>query len=186
MKSLILAGAVAGLLVGCGSDDVEDALSTKLSTSEAQNAAEHILEATSLLVADILSKCNITVSTSVCNQSYDPSALTDFFDNEADLQLTTSSNVIMLTSDDSGKYFEYAPGNLRISYSSEGDLDHSLKINISNYPIITVDFDAHNINDDGNFGSSAAALDYDFNGTNKLSGDIHVSEDNFTCSDNAC
>ncbi|EGQ8300511.1 hypothetical protein V9654_001786 [Vibrio parahaemolyticus] len=188
MKKLILAAAVSGVLVGCGSDDVEKALSTELSSFEARNAAEDILEATSLLVKDILAKCNITASTDTCSQSYDPDALDDFDGNEAGLKITTSNSVIMLTSNDSGKYFEYSPflEKLRISYSSEGDLDHYLKIDISNYPSIKVDFDAHNINDDGNFGSSAETLDYDFNGTNQLSGKISVSKDDFTCSDNDC
>lgn len=186
MNKLILAAAVTGVLVGCGSDDVEEALSTELSSFEARYAAEDILEATSLLVDDILAECGITASTDTCNQSYNPEALPDFDDNDADLEITTSGSVIMLTSDDSGKYFEYSPANLRISYSSEGDLDHYLKIDISDYPLITVDLDAHNINDDGNFGSSAEMLDYDFNGTNQLSGDISVSEDDFTCSDNDC
>ncbi|MEI8594204.1 hypothetical protein [Photobacterium sp. Hal280] len=112
--------------------------------------------------------------------------LSNFGDNDADLKITTNSNIIMLTSDDSGKYFKYTPRNLKISYSSEGSLDHFLKIDISNYPVIAVSFDAHNINDDGNFGSSAGSLDYNYNGTNQLSGHIKVSEDQFTCSDNAC
>lgn len=42
MKKLILAAAVSGVLVGCGSDDVEKALSTELSSFEARNAAEDI------------------------------------------------------------------------------------------------------------------------------------------------
>ncbi|MEI8594205.1 hypothetical protein [Photobacterium sp. Hal280] len=75
MKKFIFAAAVAGVLVGCDSEDVEQALSSELSSSEARSAAEDILDATSLLIGDILSTCNITASTDVCNQSYDPASL---------------------------------------------------------------------------------------------------------------
>lgn len=186
MKNIIFVVIAVGVVTGCDSEDVEEALSDELLTYEARNAAEDILDATSLLVDDILSDCGISSSSDICNQSYDPSVLSDFDDNDASLNISTSSNVITLTSNDSGQYFEYTPEDLRISYSSEGSLNHFLKIDISNYPAITVSFDAHNINNDGNFSSSADTLDYDFNGTNKLSGKVSVSEDEFTCSDNDC
>ncbi len=186
MKKFILAAAVAGVLVGCNSDDVEDALSIDLSRTEARDAAEDILDATSLLVEDILAECGIADATDVCTQDYNPAALPDFSDNDADLKITTAGQIIKLTSDDTSKYFTYDPADLQISYSSEDSLDHFLEIDISNYPMIEVYFDSHNINDDGNFDASAQMLDFDWNGTDQLSGDVSVSDSDLTCLDNVC
>ncbi len=186
MKKIIIAAAVTAVLAGCNAQDTEEALSIDLSSSEARNAAEDILDATSLLVEDILTQCNVSSSTDNCQKSYNPEALTDFGDNKADLNITTQAGIITVTSDDTAKYFEYKPENLLISYSSKGSLDHALKIDISQFPTITVDFDAHIMNDDGNFGSDATKLQYEINGRSLLSGTVNVSENTFTCSYNDC
>lgn len=186
MKKYVIAAIVTSVLAGCNAKDAEDALSTGLNSSDARDAAGDILEATSILVDDILNKCNVSSNLSDCAMNYSPESLGDFEGNDADLKITTENSVITIYSDDSGKYFQYKPENLRISYSSRGSLEHALKIDISNYPDITVDFDAHIINNNGNFGSRATNLEYTINGKGFLSGTVEVSEDEFTCTYNEC
>ncbi|MDV6250073.1 hypothetical protein [Vibrio sp. EA2] len=195
MKKFILAAAVAGVLAGCSADDVEDAFSTELSSTEAREAADDILAATGWLVADIVEKCELQTDPTNCainGNEYNPDEeLMDVFtdrDDALNLKVVYDSDkhLITLTSDNSGKYFEY-DNFLKISYSSSSSLKHKLVIDVTDVNHIIVDFDAHNIIDDKNFGSSGESLEYVQNGDiGLLTGVVRVSEDEFECISNTC
>lgn len=196
MKKFILAAAVAGVLAGCNSDDVEKALLTDLSSTQAQEAAETSADATSLIVRDILEQCDFnadpTNDCAINGDTYSPNSLLISFnedtqtgvDNFEDLELKVSydqaAQVITLSSDNSGKYLQY-DDNLEITYSNEGKLDHKLEIDVSGLATdaVLVSFDAQNImkigGDTETFRSSATDLNYDSN-SHMLEGTIVIKD----------
>ncbi|MCE0557393.1 hypothetical protein [Motilimonas sp. E26] len=193
MKKFIIAATVASILTGCSSDSVEKALLTDLSQSQAEQAAKTVVDATSLIVSDILEQCNFNYDPAndcaINGKIYTPSSSLIKFDdkqigidNFEDLNLKVSYNqaeqVITLTSDNSGKYLQY-DNNLQTSYSSEGDLDHKLVINVAGLATdsILVNLDAQNImeleGDSETFRSFAENVSYDSN-SQRIKGKITI------------
>ncbi|MEF1310884.1 hypothetical protein QTO01_12325 [Vibrio mytili] len=189
MKKFILAAAVAGVLAGCNSDDVEKALLTSLDAGETDTAAAEVANATSVIVNDVLDQCGFLEANAnfddcaIADEIYTPSnnaSDIDFsddqtvegeeIDNFSDLELKVTydqtDQVITLKTAVPGAYWQF-DNNLQTTYTNDGDsLKHELKIDVADFANTKeakVTFDAQNImdiNDVETFRSSAENIVY--------------------------
>ncbi|CAM2789030.1 hypothetical protein [Vibrio mytili] len=187
MKKFILAAAVAGVLAGCNSDDVEKALLTSLDAGETDTAAAEVANATSVIVNDVLDQCGFLEANAnfddcdIAGQTYTPGVnAIDFsddqtvegeeIDNFSELELKVTydqaDQVITLNTKVSGAYWQF-DNNLQTTYTNDGDsLKHELKIDVADFANTKeakVTFDAQNImdiNDVETFRSSAENIVY--------------------------
>ncbi|WP_423841076.1 hypothetical protein ONE56_16280 [Vibrio mytili] len=187
MKKFILAAAVAGVLAGCNSDDVEKALMTSLDAGETDTAAAEIADATSVIVNDVLDQCGFLEANAdfgdcdIAGKTYSPKAsaigfsedqtvegeeIDDFSELELKVMYDQAAKVITLKTAVPGAYWQF-DNNLQTSYTNDDDsLKHELKIDVADFANTKeakVTFDAQNImdiNDVETFRSSATDLVY--------------------------